>query len=110
LSFLTGTPRGTEAVTTEDTRLLLVPRGRFFEVIEDEPDLWEPLAQRLKSRELLDFLDESPIARKPAGADRDDSLVDELVSGKFDRQQRQEKQEDGKNESFQDIRRSLGLE
>ena len=61
-------------------------------------------------QDLLDFLDEAPAPRKPAGADQDDSLVDELVSGRFDRQQKQRQQEQEKNESFQDIRRSLGLE
>jgi hypothetical protein len=60
--------------------------------------------------ELLDFLDESPIPRKPAGSDPDDSMVDELVNGRFDRAQKQKQQEQQKNESFQDIRRSLGLE
>jgi hypothetical protein len=60
--------------------------------------------------ELLDLLDEPAVARRPAGAERDDSMVDELVDGRFDRQQKQKRQEGDKNESFQDIRRSLGLE
>jgi hypothetical protein len=60
--------------------------------------------------ELLDLLDEPAASRRPSGPARDDSMVDELVDGRFDRQQKQKRQEADKNESFQDIRRSLGLE
>jgi len=58
LSFITGMPRGTEAVTTEETRLLILPRGPFFDAVEEQPSLWESLAQRLKSDEVLTFLRE----------------------------------------------------
>jgi CRP-like cAMP-binding protein len=56
LSFITGTPRATETVTTERSRLLILPRRAFLELIEEHPGLWEPLAQRLKDDEVLDFL------------------------------------------------------
>lgn len=56
LSFLTDTPRATEALTRKPTRLLILPRRAFLDFIEENANLWEPLAQRLKDQEVLDFL------------------------------------------------------
>jgi hypothetical protein len=79
------------------------PRGGSRAPIDDSED-----AQRQK--ELLDLLDDSSPARRPGGADTDDAMVDDLVSGRFAAEQAKKRQEAPKNDSFNDIRKSLGLE
>jgi CRP-like cAMP-binding protein len=58
LSFLTGTLRGTEAVTTRDSRLVVIPRRAFFELLEDFPPLRAAVAGRLQERDVRAFLEE----------------------------------------------------
>jgi hypothetical protein len=67
----------------------------------------ERAAQRARIVEFLNDTEETD--RQPA-AQKGDGLLDELVDGSFDKRQKQKRQEDAKSQSFDEIRRSLGLE
>lgn len=64
-------------------------------------------AQRARIVEFLNDTDESDRQRS---IQKGDGLLDELVDGSFEKRQKQRRQEDSKSQSFDEIRRSLGLE
>lgn len=69
--------------------------------------------EALRRSQLTELLEEPDQPRRPAGKRKQagsDDVLDELVDGRFDKQLRQKRQEDTSGNSFEDIRRSLGIE
>jgi hypothetical protein len=67
--------------------------------------------ERSAQRErIVDFLNESDEADRKAAAARGDGLLEDLVDGSFDKRQKRKQKEESKSQSFDEIRRSLGLE
>jgi hypothetical protein len=69
-----------------------------------------------RNQALLNFLKESttgsPTEADPANLDQTDPLIDEIVTGEYERQLLAEKEREtrSKSGSFTDIRKSLGLD
>jgi hypothetical protein len=70
--------------------------------------------EAIRRAQLTELLEEPEQPRRPVGKRQQagaDDLLDELVDGRFDKQQqRQKRQADTSGNSFEDIRRSLGIE
>jgi hypothetical protein len=71
--------------------------------------------EQLRRSQLTELLMDDPPSepRRVAGkrqAAESDEVLDELVDGRFDKQQRKKKAEEASGNSFEDIRRSLGIE
>lgn len=56
MSFTTGLPRATEAHTSRDTRLLIIPREAFLGLLADSADLRSLAAERVRDKEVVTFL------------------------------------------------------
>lgn len=56
LAFLTGTPHQTVAVTTEDTKLEILHRSDFEDLLEISPDLLQTTERLLQGEEIADYL------------------------------------------------------
>jgi hypothetical protein len=85
--------------------------------VSSSPDnqLTDAEDEQLRRSQLTELLrDDSPAEpRRPAArrqAAESDEVLDELVDGRFDKQQRKKKAEEASGNSFEDIRRSLGIE
>ncbi len=69
--------------------------------------------EALRRSQLTELLEESNQPRRPLGKRQQggtDDVLDELVDGRFDKQQRRKREEEKSGNSFEDIRRSLGIE
>ncbi|WP_296899698.1 cyclic nucleotide-binding domain-containing protein [Thiohalocapsa sp.] len=58
MSFISGLPRATEAHTAADSKLLLIPRTAFMELVSDSPELRAVLRGLLQDAELTQYLHE----------------------------------------------------
>jgi len=58
MSFIAGLPRATEAHTATDTKLLLIPRAGFMELVADCAELREVMRGLLQEEELTRYLAE----------------------------------------------------
>jgi hypothetical protein len=79
------------------------------EILRDADD------EAVRRAQLTELLNDSrspeerpaPSKRQPAGSD---DVLEGLVDGRFDKQLKQKREEDTSGNSFEDIRRSLGIE
>ncbi|MEA1890285.1 MAG: cyclic nucleotide-binding domain-containing protein, partial [Pseudomonadota bacterium] len=85
MSFYTGLHRATEAHTVRDTKLLIIPREPFMELLEDSEELRSILAGIIAGEEMQIYLQQRhDLSAEETAMWRDKALEDIAETGRFD--------------------------
>lgn len=85
MSFIAGLRRATEAHTTRDTKLLVIPRDAFMELLPGSPELRRMLAARIDNPEVHTYLQERHgLDADAANAWREQAREQLAASGRYD--------------------------
>ncbi len=84
MSFATGLPRATEAYSVRDTRLLIIPRDAFMDLLADSADLRALAAGRIRDEEVATYLMERHgLSGEEVAAWRDRALASLAATGRY---------------------------
>jgi CRP-like cAMP-binding protein len=85
MSFATGLRRATEAHTVRDTRLLILPREAFLDLLGDSEELRALTAERIGGDEVSTYLQQRHgLSAEDASAWRDQALASLAETGHYD--------------------------
>jgi CRP-like cAMP-binding protein len=85
MSFATGLRRATEAHTVRDTRLLILPRDAFMDLLADSEELRTLMAARIGSDEVATYLQQRHgLSAEEVSAWRDQALASIAKSGHYE--------------------------
>ncbi len=85
MSFLSGLPRATEAHTAADTKLLVIPRGAFMQLVADCAELRGVLRGLLQDTELTHYLRKRHrLSTEAVAAWRQQALAELDTAGAYD--------------------------
>ncbi|MCF7996886.1 MAG: cyclic nucleotide-binding domain-containing protein [Chromatiaceae bacterium] len=85
MSFATGLSRATEAYTARDTRLLILPRDAFMDLLEDSDELRALMAGRIGGDEVATYLRERHgLSAEEVSAWQQQALASLAATGHYD--------------------------
>jgi CRP-like cAMP-binding protein len=85
LSFATGLRRATEAHTVRDTRLLILPREAFMDLLVDSEELRDLMGARIRSEEVATYLQQRHgLSAAEVLAWREQALASLAETGRYD--------------------------
>jgi len=85
MSFTTGLHRATEAHTARDTRLLIIPRDAFMDLVADSRELRENVAKRIRDEEVAIYLQKRHgLSAEDVSAWQEHSLASLTETGHYD--------------------------